>query len=603
MTTLQFYRSLIRYAPGLFALTFLGEFVGVGLFLATGLLTRTFFDVLTGHTSAQIGIWGIIALFIAAQIGRAVSVLGLVAADVTRTQVSSALIRTNVFERILQQPSPQALPYSSGEVIGRLRDDVMEAVGTVGMGGIIGILSTLTFVIVDLVILFRINARVTAFVFLPVVVMLIIGYAARARLERYRAASHEATAQVTGVLSEMFRSVQAVKLADAETRVIGHFRKLNAQRQDATVRAQLFNGVLDAIFGSTVSIGTGIILLLAAQGIRDNNFSVGDFAFFVYSLETFMAQGSWMATLWARCAQTGVYLSRLGTLLQGASRNLLVRPRPVHLSGVLPDVPPVVKTATDRLLRVEATGLTFHYPDSDRGVEDIDLWLDRGEFVVVTGRIGAGKTTLLRTLLGLLPANAGDIHWNGERVRDPASFFVPPRCAYIPQVPRLFSESLRDNILLGLPADQADVERAVQAAVLEHDLAQMADGLDTIVGSRGTRLSGGQAQRTVGARIFVRNTELVVIDDLASALDVETEHLLWQRLAARGQDTTYLVVSHRRDVLMRADRILVMKDGCLEAEGTLQTLLESCDELQALWSNPAEQTQEPSTTAKVNVED
>src|SRR5207244_4928051 len=135
----------------------------------------------------------------------------------------------------------------------------------------------------------------------------------------------------------------------------------------------------------------------------------------------------------------------------------LVAHSPLHLRGPLPAVPPPARNATDRLAVVETRGLTHRHQRSGQGIEDVDLRLPRGTLTVVTGRVGAGKTTLLRTLLGLLPQAAGEIQWNGQVVDDTATFLVPPRCAYTAQVPRLFNETLKQNILLGLPDDPAAV--------------------------------------------------------------------------------------------------------------------------------------------------
>jgi ATP-binding cassette subfamily B protein len=547
-----------------------------------GLIIAYFFDELTAGIETTTVTMIVVAMFAYAA-GRSVMIFAGMRNHGSLLFRAAATMRRNLLVRLFELPGAAAVDETPGAVVSRFRDDVEHVIEPFDIT--VDLVGATVAGLVSFTLLWSIDPVITIVISIPVIIVAVVSNRTGGLVRRYRRQARSATEAITGYLGETFAAAQAVKVAGAEEPMIARFEELNEARKAMMVRDRTLTSVLEAVFRNTVNIGTGLILVMAAGRLTSTGaagISIGEFALFVFLLHHVTEASYFIGVFIARAKQGAVSAERLAATMQGDPWQRLYERTELGLDGGAPPaVEPMPPPEPFESLRVR--GLTYLHPGTNNGISDVDLDIARGEFVVVTGRIGAGKTTLLRTLLGLFPADAGTIEWNGRLIDDPATQLTPPFAAYTPQVPKLFSMSLEDNLVLGDTVDERLMNQSIHIATMRHDIDLMPEGLATMVGPRGVRLSGGQVQRSASARMLNRASQLLVLDDVSSALDVETEQQLWTRLSLARKDIAALVVSHRHAALARADEVIVMDRGRVVARGTAGDLQESSPEFRAIW--------------------
>lgn len=569
ISTMRLLWELVKYRPGRFSFCFVMWALVHGSPLLFGILIGEVFERLSAGGDAPQTAWGPVIVFAALAIGRnGVIWLGDLR-WISHWNEQALQLQRNLLRWLLEAPRPRVMPLTPGEAVSTFRDDVEDLLeyleNWVDMGGLV------TFGVGSLIVMGAIDVRLTGVLLVPLLLTGLLTQALSPQIRRRRRAMREATDDVTGFIGETFGAVQAVKLLRAETRVLARFAALNRIRHKAALADTFLTEVLRGINRNMATINIAIVLLMAAGSLERGELTLGDLTVFLVYLPRLTDYMAFIGDIIAQHRRTGVAYERIKALAVDAPTSALLDRTRVPLHGDVAE-PPDPGSPGEPLLHLRVRDLTHQFPDGEEGLDGVDLDLARGSFTVITGKIGSGKSTLVRALLGLVPAT-GQILWNEHQVEDPASFFVPPRSAYTAQVPRLFSESLADNIALGQRATRERLREAAQLAVLDPDLERMEQGLETMVGARGVKLSGGQVQRSAAARMLATEAELLVFDDLSSALDLHTEAELWRRLFER-REATCLVVSHRRAALERADQIVLMDHGRVVDRGTLGELLE-----------------------------
>ncbi|MGC4756249.1 ATP-binding cassette domain-containing protein [Micromonospora trifolii] len=378
------------------------------------------------------------------------------------------------------------------------------------------------------------------------------------KLERAARATVAARASFATALVSALSAARTVKLAGATAAVLRHLASLDVLRSDRQRReisVQVWARSTPSMASGLLPIGAWALYLngsLSAGAVLVAVSTLGAARWFAWTTASLISQLP-SARVWTRrtAAMTGVSAYSAGV----PEVDLTAGTAPA------PTMPP-----RHPLRRLELRRFGVVHSDGTVAVRDVDLTVQRGQLVLVVGPVGSGKSSLLRALAGIVH-HTGELAWNGDPVTEPELFLRPNQVGYVGQLPRVLSGTVADNIALG---HQVDAAGAVSTAQLDHDLAAAGGGLGLLIGHKGTRLSGGQLQRLALARALAPRTELLVADDVSSALDVTTELALWQAL--RGHGVTVVGSTAKRAALVRADHVVVLLGGTVAAQGTWQDL-------------------------------
>lgn len=527
--------------------------------LLPGFINRSVLNGLQGNTLTSIP-WMLLGALAGITTVRMVLFVALTYTN-PKTRISSEnAMRRTLLSRIFQQPAVSALKGSPGEIVSRFRDDIGEMPHTVLH--LNDIIALSLFAVVAFYTMYQIAPSATLVIMLPLVLIVAGARFTYNRIYVYRQERRRATGRVIGFIAETFGAIQAVQVAGAERHVQAHFAELNKIREVATLREVLFDGLLSLLFRNAVDIGIAVMMLMVHQQAVNGEFRAGDVSFFVYSLGAISELLGELGVFIGRQQQLRVSVQRLESIGHGIPAIELLDEK------AFPAYKPLAP-----LQQLQIRDLSVQWKNGHYGVKNVSLELAPGQLLVVTGVVGAGKTTLLRGILGMLPNVTGQIYWNGSVIDDPDLQLVPPAVAYTSQVPRLFSDTVEENITQGRPMAHTELDAAIHGAVFEYDVAQFEHGIATMVGSRGVRLSGGQIQRAAFARMLYERPQVWLIDDVSSALDIVTEQQLWQRFSEIRSQVACVIVTHRTQVMAMADEVVVLKDGEVHARGKYADLV------------------------------
>jgi ATP-binding cassette subfamily B multidrug efflux pump len=448
---------------------------------------------------------------------------------------------------------------STGQLMALATNDIL-AIGQTSGYGVMTLVNTLvgaSVVIVMMVSFISVKLMLAALIPLPFLVLVISSLGKKVRV-RFLAAQ-ASFGKMNDHALESISGIRVIRSYVQENNDLHAFDAMTTEVRDKNKRVSLLNSLFQPLISLIVGVSYSIGIGYGAYLVFDGQITLGQLiSFNIYLgmlIWPMISFGEFINVLQRGSASA----DRLQTAL-AQEADLKDAEVPVHI-----DVP----------TSIEMKALTFTYPTANQtSLEDISFRLERGETLGIVGRTGSGKSTLLKQLLRQYPVDPGKLYISDVAVEQISIDQMKRWVAYVPQEHLLLSKSIRDNIALGKPdASPEEIARAVEMASFTADIAQMPEGLDTIVGENGVMLSGGQKQRLAIARALLIDSEILLLDDSLSAVDARTESRILHHIRLERAGKTTLISTHRLSAVSHANWILVLSEGRILEEGTHDELM------------------------------
>lgn len=466
-------------------------------------------------------------------------------------------LQEQAFRKLISMRKPYFEKFRSGDMLTRFSTDVEGLMDMVGEGSMVVFYAggMVAFVIPTM---FLISWQITLAAILPLIGFSVLFYFLGQLQEQAVEDNREAVAQLNNEVLETVEGIRVIRAYSHKADQSQRFYKKTQRLAKEADRIMAFQSLYGPATGVALGLSTVLILVLGIQQVQAGHLTLGQVLalqlYIISLLEPFSMLSDFVLVY-----QTGkTSYKKMAELLETSDD--------MEADGEL---------ELREISEIVFEDYSFHYPQSKRdSLSGIRFRLQAGQTLGIVGKTGSGKTSLVRQFLRQYPLGEGGFLVNGRPIKDYSRKSVEALLGYVPQEHVLFSKSVGENIALGgQDVTDEQLEQVVKTAAFSSDLAAMTQGLETQIGERGVSISGGQKQRISIARAFVRQPELLILDDSLSAVDAKTEQRIIDNIQQERKGKTNIIVSHRLSAVHQADWILVLDEGRIVEEGRPQDLL------------------------------
>jgi ATP-binding cassette subfamily B protein len=465
-------------------------------------------------------------------------------------------LRLDAFRAVMDRDLSFYDEHPSGKIVSRVTSDTEEFANTVTLT--LNLVSQLLLIVVITIALFYRDARLALFTLIVAPIVVAIALAFRRIARQSTAGAQRALSQVNNTVQETMRGIAVAKNFRQEETIYGEFREVNERAYRVSLRVGfIFSGIFPILF-VVAGLGTTMLVYVGGRSVIAGDVSAGDWYLFLQSIALFWFPLTSIASFWSQFQQGLSAAERVFALIDATPRVVQRDPTPApRLRG-----------------RIEFRHVDFGYNEDQAVLRDFSMTIPAGQTVAFVGHTGAGKSTLGKLVARFYEFQGGEILIDGRDIRSLELESYRRQLGLVPQLPFLFSGTVADNIRYPRPnASDAEVDVAARRIGGGDWLEALPDGLQTEVGEQGRALSMGQRQLVALARVLIQDAAIVVLDEATASVDPLTEAQIQEGLDEVLRDRTAIVIAHRLVTIRHADRIVVLREGQIEEEGTHDSLV------------------------------
>lgn len=465
-------------------------------------------------------------------------------------------LRDRSFENLQYVPVPFFSKVKTGFLISRITNDA-ETLSEFLTFQLPAVVSGFTTVLVSISIMFYEDFNLTLYALIVIPVLMVFSFSIQGKVRKNYLKTRKTIAAITGNLSENINAIRTIKSFNVEKRMAGRFDGLNRKNFDANMKASLVAASYSAIIRVIEAVGIALVLIMGALQLRAGLTTVGLLVAFVVYVQTFFEPVVQLSQLYNSYQSSMVGVARIYGIID----------YPRQATEDTGDSKAVFSDALDM------NNVSFKYGD-DTALEDINLRIEKGEKIGIVGHTGAGKTTLSNLLMKFYAPTKGDISLDGETLGNIETGSFRGLLAPVLQEPFMFKGTIYENILFSNPKiSKEELNSLIRKFSLEGIFENLPNGVDTQIGEMGRNLSEGQRQAISILRAFVRDPEILILDEPTSQIDPYSESLIMNSLNEFLKDKTLILITHRFSMVKLVDRIIVLNQGKIVEEGTYDSLI------------------------------